>query len=110
MIFKAYTLVDVTQTNARRHDAPKLVNQQANFNTFYNTIGLRTNATEFETFESDNTVVGLTDSVSLNRGFIVKEWYKPRLNEKPGQHFQKNHSCCLQQYNSTFSEIQVSTF
>jgi len=48
MIFKAYTLVDVTQTNARRHDAPKLVNQQANFNTFYNTIGLRTNATEFE--------------------------------------------------------------
>jgi hypothetical protein len=48
MIFKAYTLVDVTQTNARRYDAPKLVNQQANFNTFYNTIGLRTNATEFE--------------------------------------------------------------
>lgn len=48
MIFKAYTLVDITQTDARRHDAPLLVNQQANFNTFYNTVGLRTNPTDFD--------------------------------------------------------------
>jgi hypothetical protein len=48
MIFKAHTLVDITQTEARRHEAPRLVNQQANFNTFYNTIGLRTNAVDFK--------------------------------------------------------------
>ena len=47
MRFIITTLVDVTKTDARRHDDRKLVNQQANFNTLYNTIGLRTNPTEF---------------------------------------------------------------
>jgi hypothetical protein len=47
MRFIITTLVDVTKTDARRHDDKLLVNQQANFNTLYNTVGLRTNPTEF---------------------------------------------------------------
>ena len=42
-------MVDVTQTNARRGIDDQLsVKQQANFNTLYNVIGLRSNPTEFE--------------------------------------------------------------
>lgn len=48
MRFRIYTLVDVTETNARRGQEIKAVNQQANFNTLYNVIGLRTNPTEFK--------------------------------------------------------------
>lgn len=47
MKFRIKTLVDVTDTGARRGEDPLLVRQQANFMTLYNTIGLRTNATEF---------------------------------------------------------------
>ena len=47
MRFQIKTLVDVTETNARKGQDKKLVNQQDNFNTLYNTIGLRTNPTEF---------------------------------------------------------------
>ena len=43
MIFKLTTVVDITQTNARRGDDQKLANQQANYNTLYQTIGLRVN-------------------------------------------------------------------
>jgi hypothetical protein len=46
MRFEIKTLVDVTETNARKGQDKKLVNQQDNFNTLYNTIGLRTNPTE----------------------------------------------------------------
>jgi|TARA_B110000908_G_scaffold133630_1_gene157647 hypothetical protein len=56
MKFQIQTLVDVTQTHARRHDDKTLVNQQANFNSLYNTIGLRTNPTEFTvTVVEENT-------------------------------------------------------
>jgi hypothetical protein len=48
MKFMLYTLVDVTETNARRGQGTKEVNQQANFDTMYNVIGLRTNPTDFE--------------------------------------------------------------
>lgn len=47
MRFKLHTLVDVTPTNARRGQEALLQNQQANFNTIVNTIGLRTNASEY---------------------------------------------------------------
>jgi len=47
MKFTIHTLIDVTKTDVRRHEHPKLVNQQANFNTLYNTIGLRTNPINF---------------------------------------------------------------
>lgn len=37
------TVVDVTETHARRGDEKKLINQQANYNTMIQTIGLRVN-------------------------------------------------------------------
>lgn len=43
MIFELKTLVDITNTNARRGVDPKLIQQQDNFNTVMNTIGLRVN-------------------------------------------------------------------
>jgi hypothetical protein len=48
MKFRVQTLIDITKTGGRKYDHPKILNQQANFNTFFNTIGLRTNATEFD--------------------------------------------------------------
>jgi hypothetical protein len=48
MRFCIKTLVDVTQTNARKGQDPIEFSQQANFNTMYNTIGLRSNPTEFD--------------------------------------------------------------
>jgi len=47
MRFQIKTLVDVTQTHARKGDHPEEVKQQANFMTLYNTIGLRTNPEDF---------------------------------------------------------------
>jgi hypothetical protein len=47
MRFRIKTLVDVTETNARKGQDPLSSDQQANFNTLYNTIGLRSNPTEF---------------------------------------------------------------
>ena len=41
------TLVDVTQTNARRGEDVIKVHQQANFMTLYQVIGLRTNPVDF---------------------------------------------------------------
>ena len=46
--FKILTLVDVTETNARRGEDRLLVNQQANFMTLYQVIGLRSNPTDFK--------------------------------------------------------------
>ena len=48
MKFQIETLVDVTQTFARKGDDSKQVKQQANFMTLYNIIGLRTNPVDFE--------------------------------------------------------------
>ena len=43
MRFKLYTLVDITETKARRGDDYTLVRQQQNFLTVLQTIGLRAN-------------------------------------------------------------------
>jgi hypothetical protein len=43
MKFKLTTVVDITETNARRGDDKRLVNQQANYYTMLQTIGLRVN-------------------------------------------------------------------
>jgi len=44
MRFIVHTLVDITQTNARRADGDKFAySQQQNYNTLVNTMGLRTN-------------------------------------------------------------------
>jgi len=45
MRFKLYTLVDITETNARRGDDPKEFRQHQNFLTVMQTIGLRVNPT-----------------------------------------------------------------
>ena len=60
MRFRIETLVDVTQTNARKGvDDQKSVKQQANFNTLYNVIGLRSNPTEFNISTENKSVTGL---------------------------------------------------
>lgn len=43
MIFELYTLIDITETKAKRGGDPFLLNQQQNFLTVLNTIGLRAN-------------------------------------------------------------------
>lgn len=43
MRFRLYTLVDITETGARRGDDPKAAQQQQNFLTVLQTIGLRVN-------------------------------------------------------------------
>jgi hypothetical protein len=45
MRFRLYTLVDITETRARRGDDPKAARQQQNFLTVLQTIGLRVNPT-----------------------------------------------------------------
>jgi hypothetical protein len=45
MRFRLTTLVDITETNARRGDNAKSLRQQQNFLTVLNTIGLRSNPT-----------------------------------------------------------------
>lgn len=45
MKFRIYTLVDITETHARKGDETKLVRQQQNFLTILQTIGLRVNPT-----------------------------------------------------------------
>jgi len=45
MRFTLYTLVDITETGARRGEDPKLFKQQQNFLTVLQTIGLRVNPT-----------------------------------------------------------------
>ena len=48
------TLVDVTQTHARRGEDVTKVHQQANFMTLYQVIGLRTNPVDFVVKKLDN--------------------------------------------------------
>ena len=43
MQFKVQTLIDITQTNARRGDNPFQIKQQQNFLTLVQTLGLRVN-------------------------------------------------------------------
>ena len=45
MRFRLYTLIDITETGARRGDEPKSAQQQQNFLTVLQTIGLRVNPT-----------------------------------------------------------------
>jgi len=60
MRFKIQTLVDVSQTFAKKGvDDQKSIKQQANFNTLYNVIGLRSNPTEFEVGVNKVSIAGL---------------------------------------------------
>jgi len=61
MRFIIHTVVDITETNARRGQADKLsLDQQANYNTLIQTIGLRVNADPIELSESIKDVGKLT--------------------------------------------------
>jgi|TARA_B110000503_G_C6881108_1_gene302720 hypothetical protein len=59
MKFKLYTLVDVTETRASKGMDHLEVKQQANFNTMYNTIGLRTNPIDFTVTSSLENLTNL---------------------------------------------------
>ena len=53
MRFTIHTVVDITETNARRGQADKLsLDQQANYNTLIQTIGLRANVDPIDLTES----------------------------------------------------------
>lgn len=56
MRFLIQTLVDITETNARRGQDKHLLNQQANYNTVLQTIGLRAN---IEPVSLTNSVVNI---------------------------------------------------
>jgi hypothetical protein len=45
LMFEIFTLVDITETKAKRGEDPFLVSQQQNYLTLLNTIGLRSNPT-----------------------------------------------------------------
>jgi hypothetical protein len=45
LMFEIFTLVDITETKAKRGEDPFLVSQQQNYLTMLNTIGLRSNPT-----------------------------------------------------------------
>jgi len=49
MRFRLYTLVDITETSARRGEDPKRYRQQQNFLTVMQTIGMRVNPTYVDT-------------------------------------------------------------
>jgi len=48
-MFELYTLVDITESKARRGEDPMKFSQQQNFLTMLNTIGLRANPTIIKT-------------------------------------------------------------
>jgi hypothetical protein len=66
MRFKIYTVVDITETNARRSDNKKEYSQQTNLNTVMQTVGLRVN------FEPLSTKIHVDDVSKLGFGETVK--------------------------------------
>ena len=58
MRFRIYTVVDITETNARRSDNKKEYSQQTNLNTVMQTVGLRVN---FEPVYTETTVEDITE-------------------------------------------------
>lgn len=60
MKFEVLTLIDITETRARRGEDPKEVKQQQNYMTFIQTLGLRTNFKEITSPTVENKdVAGL---------------------------------------------------
>ena len=53
------TLVDITQTNARRGDEKFLVKQQANYMTIVQTVGLRVNPIPISIEDKEGSIKGL---------------------------------------------------
>lgn len=59
MIYTLYTLVDVTETGEHHGPDEKLVNQQANYNTLIQVLGLRANPTPRKTVSHVDSLAGL---------------------------------------------------
>ena len=53
------TLVDITQTNARRGDEKFLVKQQANYMTIVQTVGLRVNPIPISIKDKEGSIKNL---------------------------------------------------
>ena len=73
LMFELFTLADITQTKARKGQDPFLVNQEQNYHTILNTIGLRANPTVIKCPEkvSDFPNFGLAhDNVSHAWKFV----------------------------------------
>jgi hypothetical protein len=86
MKFELYTLVDITETRARRGEDPKLMRQQQNFLTVLQTIGLRVNPTYIKAPNVEKIVpseVGLDNSYKNKQkvwNFIFDIEYEDALN------------------------------
>ena len=70
MRFTIHTLVDITETHARRGDDPKQHRQQQNFLTVLQTIGLRVNPTYLEAPE---VIKEVPSKLGLGTSFKTKQ-------------------------------------
>ena len=70
MKFKLYTLVDITETGARRGDEPKSVRQQQNYLTVLQTIGLRVNPTYVG---APSTITEIPSKIGLGSKYKSKQ-------------------------------------
>jgi len=80
MQFIIHTVVDITETNARRGQADKIkLDQQANFNTMIQTIGLRCNAEPVSLTETikDVSKLAFGDSIKGKQRVWTFEFNNP---------------------------------
>jgi len=79
MKFTLKTVVDITETKARRGENPKKVNQQANYNTMFQTLGLRINPEpiELRTEITDVNGIGFGNSIKGKQRVWVFEFINP---------------------------------
>ena len=71
MQFKIYTTVDITETNAKRQEDRKKYQQQTNFNTVLQTIGLRVNLNPIYT----EVHLGSVSKLGFGKNIIGKQRY-----------------------------------
>lgn len=68
MIFEVLTLIDITETRARRGEDLKKVKQQQNYMTFIQTLGLRTNFKDITVPSVENRDISKLDFGSNYKG------------------------------------------
>lgn len=64
------TLIDITETQARRGDDRLAVNQQANYNTVIQTAGLRANPTPGPVTVNEKDITGMFGSVYKGKHLV----------------------------------------
>lgn len=77
MKFRLYTLVDITNTNARRGDDKMLVDQQANYLTFLNIIGLRINPEDIVITSEHKELTGFGSNYKGKQKVWIMEFNNP---------------------------------